>query len=193
MSELTLRQVTATLLARHPEACIVSTCGYPSRELFNVCDRPGNFYLVGSMGMAAPIALGIALARPAHPVIAIDGDGSLLMNLGVLPMVAAAGAGLLHVVLDNGMHESTGGQRTAQRADFPALALAAGYRSALSVRTAEELEAASFDALPSLLHVATGPRREGIGRRVEHTPHEIVERVHDWLNPAHTDLTCASS
>jgi phosphonopyruvate decarboxylase len=185
VSELTMQQVIDELLERYPESCIVSSCGYPSRELFNVRDRPGNFYLVGSMGMAAPIALGVALARPAQPVIALDGDGSLLMNLGVLPMVAAEGARLVHVVLDNGMHESTGGQRTVQRADFPALARAAGYRAATSVRTPEELAAADLTALPALLHVPTAPRHGGIGRRVEHTPHEIVERVHGSLNPVH--------
>jgi phosphonopyruvate decarboxylase len=190
-SELTLSAVALRVLELHPDACIVSTCGYTSRELFNAADRPGNFYLVGSMGMAAPIALGIALARPDRKVIAIDGDGSLLMNLGVLPMAAAAGADLLHVVVDNGMHESTGGQATARRSDFVALALAAGYRGAERVETAAQLRAARLVADrgptgptgPTLLHAITGPRTEGIGKRVEHTPQQLVERVRESLGP----------
>lgn len=107
--ELSLSEVVREMLVRHPDALIVSTCGFTSRELFNAADRPENFYLVGSMGMSAPVALGLALARPERTVIALDGDGSLLMNLSVLPLVAASGTRLLHVVVDNGMHESTGG------------------------------------------------------------------------------------
>ncbi|WP_282206064.1 thiamine pyrophosphate-dependent enzyme [Kitasatospora fiedleri] len=179
---LSLTEVIGELLDRHPDAVVVSTCGFTSRELFNAADRPENFYLVGSMGMAAPVALGIALARPGRTVIALDGDGSLLMNLGVLPLVAASGTELLHVVVDNGMHESTGGQLTVRRTDFGALALAAGYRAAVRVATAAELRAARLPAGPVLLHALTGPRADGPGRRVTHTPQEIVARVHRALN-----------
>ncbi|MFI5764145.1 thiamine pyrophosphate-dependent enzyme [Streptomyces sp. NPDC051563] len=180
---LTLSDIAAELLDRHPTAVIVSTCGFTSRELFNAADRPGNFYLVGSMGMAAPIALGLALARPGRKVIALDGDGSLLMNLGVLPLLAeAGGADLLHVVADNGMHESTGGQQTVRRTDFAAVARAAGYRGALRVETLEELRAADPGPGPSLLHVLTGARTGGPGKRVTHTPQEIVLRVHGAIN-----------
>lgn len=176
-SQLSLSEVMREMIARHPDALIVSTCGFTTRELFNAADRPGNFYLVGSMGMSAPVALGLALARPERTVIALDGDGSLLMNLSVLPLVAASGTELLHVVVDNGMHESTGGQATVQRSDFVALALAAGYRGAVRVETAEELRAAELPTGPTLLHALTGPRVDGPGRRVTHTPQEIVERV----------------
>ncbi|MFD6420670.1 thiamine pyrophosphate-dependent enzyme [Streptomyces sp. NPDC060198] len=180
--ELSLSEVVREMLVRHPDALIVSTCGFTSRELFNAADRPENFYLVGSMGMSAPVALGLALARPERTVIALDGDGSLLMNLSVLPLVAASGTRLLHVVVDNGMHESTGGQSTVQRSDFVALALAAGYRSAVRVETAAELRAAELTEGPALLHALTGPRTDGPGRRVTHTPQEIVERVRTAAN-----------
>ncbi|MFB7057114.1 thiamine pyrophosphate-dependent enzyme [Streptomyces vinaceus] len=176
-AQLSLSEVMRELIARHPDALIVSTCGFTSRELFNAADRPGNFYLVGSMGMSAPVALGLALARPERTVIALDGDGSLLMNLSVLPLVAASGTELLHVVVDNGMHESTGGQSTVQRSDFVALALAAGYRAAARVETSEELRAVELPVGPTLLHALTGPRADGPGRRVTHSPQEIVERV----------------
>jgi phosphonopyruvate decarboxylase len=177
MSGLTVPQVATELLSRYPAALAVSTCGYTSRDLFNEADRPGNLYLLGSMGMAAPIALGMALARPGTPVIALDGDGSLLMNLGVLPLLASAGPDVLHVVVDNGMHESTGGQATVRRADFVALALAAGYRSAVRVEDVAQLRAANVTPLPGLLHAIIGPRSSAIGRRVEYTPQEIVRRV----------------
>jgi phosphonopyruvate decarboxylase len=127
--------------------------------------------------MAAPIALGIALAQPERAVIAIDGDGSLLMNLGVLPLVASAGARLVHVVIDNGMHESTGGQATVQRADFVRLALAAGYRSAARVESPHELEAADVSETPALLQAVVAPRAGVAFHRVTHSPHEIVRRV----------------
>jgi sulfopyruvate decarboxylase subunit beta len=132
--------------------------------------------------MAAPIALGIALSRPDRVVVAIDGDGSLLMNLGVLPLVAAAGARLIHVVIDNGMHESTGGQATVQRADFSGLALAAGYRTAIRIEAAADLEHADVSALPALLHAVVGPRQSA-SPRVAPAPDEIVRRVRDALNP----------
>ncbi|KOV63457.1 thiamine pyrophosphate-dependent enzyme [Streptomyces sp. MMG1121] len=182
---LSLTEVAGELLTRHPDAVIVSTCGFTSRELFNAADRPENFYLVGSMGMAAPIALGVALARPGRTVIALDGDGSLLMNLGVLPLIAASDAELLHVVVDNGMHESTGGQHTVQRSDFVALALASGYRDAARVEDGAALRAVRLTTGegPVLLHALTAPRTGGPGRRVTHTPQEIVQRVHGALNP----------
>ncbi|GAA3112145.1 thiamine pyrophosphate-dependent enzyme [Streptosporangium carneum] len=183
MTALTLPELVGELLTRHPDAVIVSTCGYTSRDLFNAADRPGNLYLVGSMGMAAPIALGLALARPGRQVVALDGDGSLLMNLGVLPLVAAADAGILHVVVDNGMHESTGGQATVQRADFTALALAAGYRTAVRVDDACGLRAAELDVAPAMLHAIIGPRTDGVGRRVTHTPQQIVQRVRGQVTP----------
>ncbi|MDN3260532.1 thiamine pyrophosphate-dependent enzyme [Streptomyces sp. CSDS2] len=179
---LTLAEVVTELIERHPDAITVSTCGFTSRELFNAADRPENFYLVGSMGMAAPIALGVALARPGRTVIALDGDGSLLMNLSALPLVAASGTQLLHVVIDNGMHESTGGQATVQRSDFVALALAAGYRGALRVADTTELRAARLPKGPALLHALTGPRTGGPGRRVTHSPQEIVQRVNTAVN-----------
>jgi sulfopyruvate decarboxylase subunit beta len=181
---LTLAGFVRELLARHPEACLICTCGYPSRELFNAGDRPANFYLVGSMGMAAPIALGLAAVRPGRLVVAVDGDGSLLMNLATLPLVAAAKADLVHVVVDNGMHESTGGQATVQRADFVALALAAGYRSA--ARIARPGQLADFDTsrTPMLLHVLTGPRTGAIGPRIRPSPQQLVRRLRRALGPA---------
>ena len=178
---LSLSTVVGELLDRHPDACLVASCGYPSRELFGAADRPANFYLVGSMGMAGPIALGLATVRPDRLLVALDGDGSLLMNLGVLPMIAASGARLLHLVIDNGMHESTGGQQTVQRTDFVALALAAGYRSAARIERPGQLAALDTAGTPLLVQAITGPRA-GIGARVGPSPQQLVQRFRDELS-----------
>jgi sulfopyruvate decarboxylase subunit beta len=181
---LTLAGFVRELLARHPDAYLICTCGYPSRELFNAADRPANFYLVGSMGMAAPIALGLAAVRPGRQMVAVDGDGSLQMNLATLPLVAAAGADLLHVVVDNGMHESTGGQATVQRADFVALALAAGYRTAAPITHPGQLADIDTSRTPMLLQVLTGPRTGAIGPRIRPSPQQLVQRLRAALGQA---------
>ncbi|WP_170220689.1 phosphonopyruvate decarboxylase [Amycolatopsis cihanbeyliensis] len=109
----------------------VATTGYTSRALYGLDDRPNHFYMPGSMGCAPAIGVGLATAS-RHPVAVFDGDGALLMRMGTL---ATAGryvrTPFLHIVLDNGQHESTGGQRSnAEQVDFANVALACGYRAA---------------------------------------------------------------
>ncbi|MFE6687534.1 thiamine pyrophosphate-dependent enzyme [Streptomyces sp. NPDC057743] len=176
---LDIREAITALLDRDPTALYVSTCGYITRDVYNIADRPGNFYLVGSMGMAAPIGLGVALARPDRRVVVLDGDGSFAMNPGCLPMIAEHRPDLLHIVLDNGAHESTGGQRTAALGDPAALARAAGYLAAHTVDSLDALAAAHparGTAGPTLLHLRCHPRTHKAGRRVELTPQELVTR-----------------
>jgi phosphonopyruvate decarboxylase len=122
--------VLETLLAiRGPDCAFVATTGYTGRELHDTEDLASNFYMVGSMGCASSIALGLALAAPDKRIICLDGDGAALMRLGALATNGFhAPANLLHVLLDNGCHESTGGQATVSaNVDWPALASAAGY------------------------------------------------------------------
>ncbi|MEU8779615.1 thiamine pyrophosphate-dependent enzyme [Streptomyces sp. NPDC048606] len=173
---LDIRTAIQALLDREPTALVVSTCGYITRDLYNLADRPQHFYLVGSMGMAAPIGLGIALARPGRRVLVLDGDGSFAMNPGCLPTIAEHRPDLVHVVLDNGAHESTGGQRTAALGDPPALALAAGYPAAHIVEDADALAAVELDGHPTLLHIRCTPRTHPAGGRVEQTPQQLVAR-----------------
>jgi len=162
---------------KFPTSLYVSTCGFITRDLYNTADRPKNFYLVGSMGMAAPVGLGVALARPDKHVVVLDGDGSFAMNLSVLPMIAEHASDLVHVVLDNGLHESTGGQRPVHIGDPAALALAAGYPAAHAVASADELaEVRPAPGVPSLLHIRCAPRGAHAGQRVQWTPQQIVER-----------------
>jgi sulfopyruvate decarboxylase subunit beta len=178
---LDMRAAIRATVDRYPDALFVSTNGYITRDLYNVHDRPRNFYLVGSMGMAAPVGLGIAVARPRDRVVVLDGDGSFAMNLSVLPMIAEQAPDLVHVVLDNGTHESTGGQRTVHAGDPVALALAAGYREAHRVEQPAQLERLTVTAAPALVHVRCLPRGSAAGKRVELTPQQLVSRFQTAL------------
>ncbi|GHC73296.1 hypothetical protein GCM10007079_07090 [Nocardiopsis terrae] len=178
---LDIREAIHVLLSGAPSAVCVTTCGFITRDAYGAADRDGNFYLVGSMGMAAPVGLGIALARPERQVIVLDGDGSFAMNPGCLPMIAGQRPNLVHVVLDNAAHESTGGQRTSPLGDPVALALASGYTAAHAVSTLEELRGIDLTGSPALLHVRCEPRSRRPGRRVELTPQQLVARFRRGL------------
>jgi sulfopyruvate decarboxylase subunit beta len=92
---------------------IVSANGFMSRDLFEMNDKKSNFYMIGSMGLASSIGLGIALKNPKKQVFVFDGDGNILMNLGSLVTIGSLKPkNLIHVVFDNNSHESTGGQPT---------------------------------------------------------------------------------
>ncbi len=178
---LDIRDALGALLEREPAALTVSTCGYITRDVYNIRDRANHFYLVGSMGMAAPIGLGIALAHPERRVLVLDGDGSFAMNPGCLPMIAEHRPNLVHVVLDNGAHESTGGQRTAALGDPAAMALAAGYAAAHTVDDLDGLAALDLTGTPTLVRIRCKPREHPAGKRVEQTPQELVERFRTHL------------
>lgn len=154
---------------------VISTTGKLSRELYELNDREhdkrNRFYMVGSMGCAAGFGLGVAHAQPARPVVVLDGDGALLMKLGTLATTGFLGPrNYHHVVLDNGAHESTGGQPTPSPAvDFALVALACGYRDAQTVAGVDAAHAALARQLampgPTLLRVVirTGSRKD-LGR-----------------------------
>jgi phosphonopyruvate decarboxylase len=110
---------------------LLASTGFCGRELYAIDDRPNHLYMVGSMGCVLPLALGLALARPDIRVIALDGDGAALMRLGAFATVGAYGPpNLLHLLLDNGVHDSTGGQATVSpRISFAMIAAACGYAS----------------------------------------------------------------
>ena len=92
---------------------IVSANGFISRDLFQVSDKESNFYMIGSMGLASSIGLGIALKNPNKLIFVFDGDGNILMNLGSLVTIGSLKPkNLIHVVFDNNSHESTGNQPT---------------------------------------------------------------------------------
>ena len=95
---------------------IISANGYLSRDLYETCDKPSNFYMIGSMGLASSIGLGLALKNRKKTFYIFDGDGNLLMNLGSLVTIGVhRPKNLIHIVFDNSSHESTGGQPTESK------------------------------------------------------------------------------
>jgi thiamine pyrophosphate-dependent acetolactate synthase large subunit-like protein len=139
---------------RHEEA-VVAGIGNTNFDLIAAGHRPQNFYMLGSMGLACPIALGVALAQPQRGVIALEGDGSILMMLGSLATIAnARPANLTIIIWDNGVYQITGKQPTATGGltDIVALARGAGFAHSEWIR-----DEAHFDALIDRRFEAGGP------------------------------------
>lgn len=131
----------------HTQDRVVATTGMVSRELFEIVeshklDQKNFFYVVGSMGHASLISLKIALEHPDKKIFCLDGDGALLMHMGALPIIGTSNPNnFIHIILNNGAHDSVGGQPTvALQIDIPAIALASGYKHAYSVTTKKQLE-----------------------------------------------------
>src|SRR6202171_6223858 len=131
---------------------VVTIMGAVAAELYTIGHRPNFFYLEHAMGLASSMGLGIALSMPAHKVIVIDGDGSLLMNLGTLSTMARYKPGnLLHVVFDNESLLSVAGfpTATATGTDLAGVARASGIPSVVEANTCESLGSAVREALAS--------------------------------------------
>ena len=150
-SDLT-RRLVAKL--KHEEA-VIGGIGHTNFDLWASGQRPQNFYMLGSMGLAVPIAFGVALAQPKRQVFALEGDGSLLMQLGALGTVAlSAPKNLAIVVFDNGVYQITGSQPTltSGRTDLVAMAQGAGLTQSAWAR-----DEAHFDELIDLALQGNGP------------------------------------
>ncbi|MGC5011109.1 phosphonopyruvate decarboxylase [Streptosporangium sp. DT93] len=170
-------------------AAVVSTTGKTSRELHTLADRPQHFYMVGAMGSAAAVGLGVA-RHADRPVVVVDGDGAALMRLGTLATVAAHPTpNLTHVLLDNGVHDSTGGQRSlASQVDFPAMAAACGYAQVHDcddlVGFVDALKAAQADGGPAFVYLRIRPgSMSGLGRPDVH-PSDVARRFRDFVTGA---------
>jgi sulfopyruvate decarboxylase subunit beta len=136
-----MTRIEAIAVVAERDGLIVANLGYPSRELHAVAPRPENFYMLGSMGMASSIGLGLALCQPKR-VYVLDGDGSTFMNAGALVTSAhCAPDNLCVVIINNRAYGSTGNQPTyaAGRADLALMARAAGHATVVTVDTAEGL------------------------------------------------------
>ncbi|HOK58814.1 MAG TPA: sulfopyruvate decarboxylase subunit beta [Methanothrix sp.] len=163
-------------------ALIVCNLGYPSRELFSVRDRPENFYMLGSMGLASSIALGLSLALPER-VIAIDGDGAVLMNLGTLATIASfAPPNYLLVILDNRVYGSTGCQPTctSRCTDLAAVARGAGVRDVKVVSDEEELRMSLSGSGVVVAIVDPGNADVPV---IPLSPEEILKRFMERVSP----------
>lgn len=141
--------IEAILNSSGPETLFFSTTGMASRELYEVRDRfhlghERDFLTLGSMGHASQIALAVALHRPNRLVTCLDGDGAALMHLGALAIIGTQKQlrNFRHILLNNGAHDSVGGQPTvALEIDLPGIARACGYKAVYSAATREELGA----------------------------------------------------
>lgn len=188
---MTLRDALACIVPRLGDEVCVHANGFLSRAAFGAQDRDTSFYMIGSMGLASSIGLGIALARPERRVIVFDGDGNVLMNAGTLATIAAARPpNLLHVCFDNSAHASTGGQPTiSDRVALENLARAAGYRWAGRVESEDALAAVLPEFLgrggPAflLVRIALGPPGSP-GPRIPWTPPQMTVRLRKALGVA---------
>ncbi len=168
------------------EVAIIATTGKCGRELFTLADRPQHLYQVGSMGCASAMGLGVAV-NVDRPVIVLDGDGAALMKMGSFATVGAqAPKNLIHIVLDNGVHDSTGGQATVSPGvDFAEIAIACGYAASSACDSTGGLEAALKSALaepgPHLIHIRIKPGSlKTLGRPTVQPP-EVARRFRDFL------------
>lgn len=159
--------VTSRLITKlnHEEA-VIGGIGNTNFDLWAAGHRPQNFYMLGSMGLAFPIALGVALAQPERRVFALEGDGSLLMQLGALSTIATLKPeNLTMIVMDNGIYQITGAQPTpaANVADIVAIAIGSGLANSAWAADEEDFERLVEEAL-----AATEPRL--IGVRIDDKP-----------------------
>jgi sulfopyruvate decarboxylase subunit beta len=174
-------QAIAALLELLSDQPVIVCNGYPSREAFHIVDRPTHFYMIGSMGVAAAIGLGVALSKPSKRVIVFDGDGNVLMGMGTLGTVGALRPkNFIHVVFDNEVYGSTGDQPTfSSMVRLEQVAKAAGYVNVERVREREDLVYEFKDMLsqdgPSFLLVKVNEFVEDVGR-VMIEPADMTQR-----------------
>lgn len=172
------------------DTAVIATTGKCGRELFTLADRPQHLYQVGSMGGASGMALGVAL-NTSRRVVVLDGDGAALMKLGTFATIGAYGGAqgqgdLVHILLDNGVHDSTGGQATVSASvDFAGVALACGYGHAASCDDLAGFEAAWRAAGeargPALIHVRIAPGSMNKLGRPTVTPEAVARRFRAFL------------
>ena len=170
------------------DAALLGTTGKIGRELYTLGHRPNQLYVVGSMGCASGVALGVHLgAEGRRKVVVLDGDGAALMKMGTLATIGTASPrNFVHVIIDNEAHESTGGQATVSGGiDFAMIAAGCGYRAIWRADTPNALQAAAAEAAavdgPSLIHVkvAIGSAAE-LGRPAL-APAEVKDQFMAWF------------
>ena len=165
---------------------IIAATGKCGRELFTLADRAQHLYQVGSMGCAGAMGLGVALNN-RRPVVVLDGDGAVLMKMGAFATIGAeAPDNLIHIVLDNGVHDSTGGQPTVSASvDFADVALACGYAVAGTCDSLEGFEQAYREATackgPCLIHARIQAGSLTTLGRPTVTPPEVARRFRDFV------------
>jgi phosphonopyruvate decarboxylase len=177
--------LSAVQRAARPTDALIATTGFTGRCLYALDDRPSQLYMVGSMGCASSFGLGLAWAEPARRTIVLDGDGAVLMRMGALTTVGyERPENLLHIVLDNEVHDSTGSQSTVTHSvDLAAVAAASGYPRVVRAHSAADVEAIVREGTRELtfVHVKTAPGESGSLPRPKETPVEVYDRMQRWL------------
>lgn len=180
----TLTAFTGTVPA---DAAVVATTGKCGRELFSINDSAQHLYMVGAMGSASAVGLGIALNNKKS-VFILDGDGAALMRLGTFALIGReAPENLIHILLDNGTHDSTGGQKTGSEAiDFCSIAHACGYASTAKAWGKEGFDqavaAANFERGPHFIHVPIKSGSHANLLRPTVTPRDVATRFSAFLS-----------
>ncbi|MCV0430393.1 thiamine pyrophosphate-dependent enzyme [Nitrosopumilus sp.] len=159
---------------------IVSANGFISRDLYDTCEKKSNFYMIGSMGLASSIGLGIALTRSKKKIYVFDGDGNILMNLGSLTTIGKMSPkNLIHVIFDNSIHESTGGQPThTSTIKIEKIAKACGYtvyKTSSKEKLIEILNKKLKIKSPIMILIKIQPSKI-VSSRVMYKPTEIKKR-----------------
>jgi thiamine pyrophosphate-dependent acetolactate synthase large subunit-like protein len=168
------RAVVAALLADRGDLLVVSGLGSPSYDLFAAGDHAGNFYLWGAMGACVPMAFGLAVAQPRRPVLALTGDGEMLMGIGSLATIAQRRPNNLSiVVLDNGHYGETGMQasHTGKGVALEGIAAACGFATAVVVE-----DMAGVSALRPKLQAMRGPLFASVRISADNPPRALPPR-----------------
>lgn len=166
----------------------LATTGKTGRELYEIEDGAGNFYMVGSMGCIGSVGLGLALSKSNKDIIVIDGDGALLMRMGSLATNGYySPTNMLHILLDNNAHDSTGGQKTvSDNINFVEITAACGYTKSIYVHNLEQLESSIMEwkvekGLTFLhLKIAMGSKENLSRPHIK--PYEVKDRLRKFLN-----------
>jgi phosphonopyruvate decarboxylase len=178
--------LTAIQQQARPDDVLIATTGFTGRELYALDDRASQLYMVGSMGCASSFGLGVALAQPQRRVIVIDGDGAALMRMGAFTTIGyERPPNLIHILLDNEAHESTGSQSTvAHSVDFCAIAAACGYPRTARTTSVDGLADALASAGNELrfVHVKIMPGTRKDLPRPKVTPAQVAERLRRFLS-----------
>ena len=184
-------EVLKKILMKTPgeNTVIIATTGYTGRELFALNDRVNHLYMVGSMGCASSLGLGLALARSDLTVVVIDGDGAALMRMGNFATIGTyAGSNLVHVLLDNEVHDSTGAQATvAGNVAFGEIAAACGYGLVYSGNDPGVIDQIfTYDSAdgPRFVHMKTKPGTIKNLPRPDKAPEDVLRRLMKHIGTA---------
>ncbi len=188
------REALGIVARQLKDELVICTTGYTCRDMQALGDRPENFYMIGSMGIAASIGLGIALTRSKSTVVVCDGDGSVLMGLGSLTMIGSLRPkNLIHLVLDNEVFASTGNQPTySKQVALDALADASGYSVVRRASTLEQIESdwkeiRSQDG-PAFLLIKCQPDSGSPMERIRLSPETITSRFMEVVDESKRSL-----